>query len=94
LKVWDAIEKKMKDPELKLVTQSQMLSDDKDHVEGYSLYLNLIGLNGEIGAVAGYVAGTSNYGPTETAIALLDLERQLQAVQRVQEPDGEGSAGI
>jgi hypothetical protein len=76
------IDRKLKDVELKLVTESDMLSDDKYYPEQYQLYLNLIWLNGEIGTGAGDVAGTGDFGPTETSTALvLDLERQLQAVK-------------
>jgi hypothetical protein len=78
----DAIDKKMKAVELKLVTESDMLSDDKYYPEQYKLLLNLIWLNGEIGGGAGDVAGTGDYGPTETDTAMvLDQERQLQAAQ-------------
>jgi hypothetical protein len=46
------------------------------------LYLNLIWLNGELGGGAGDVAGSGDYGPTETANTLLfNLERELAAVQ-------------
>ena len=82
LRLVDTMDKKLKDVELKLVTESDMLSDDKYYVEQYGLYLNLIWLNGEVGTGAGDVAGTGDYGATETDTALvLDLERQLQAVQ-------------
>ncbi len=76
------IDRKLKDVELKLITESDMMSDDKYYPEQYQLYMNLIWLNGEIGTGAGDVAGTGDYGPTETDTALvLDLERQLQAVK-------------
>ena len=82
LRLLDSMNKKLKDVELKLVTESDMLSDDKYYVEQYALYLNLIWLNGEIGTGAGDVAGTGDYGATETDTAMvLDLERQLQAAQ-------------
>lgn len=76
------IDKKMKAVELKLITESDMMSDDKYYPEQYQLYMNLIWLNGEIGNGAGDVAGSGDYGPTETDTALvLDLERQLEAVK-------------
>jgi hypothetical protein len=82
LKAMDAIDQKMKAVELNLVTESDMLSDDKYYPEQYKLLLNLIWLNGEIGGGAGDVAGTGDYGATETDTAMvLDLERQLQTVQ-------------
>ena len=68
--------------EYKLITRADALSDDKYFQTAYNLYQNFIWLNGEIGTGAGDVAGSADYGPTETAIGLvLDLERQLQAVQ-------------
>ena len=82
LKAMDDIDKKMKAVELKLITESDMMSDDKYYPEQYKLYMNLIWLSGEIGTGAGDVAGNGDYGPTETDTALvLDLERQLQAVK-------------
>src|SRR6202012_4917750 len=57
-------------------------SDDKYYPEQYKLLLNLICLGGEIGGGAGEVAGTGDFGPTETDTArVLDQERQLQTVQ-------------
>ena len=82
LKAMDAIDRKMQDVEYKLISRFDALSDDKYFVGAYKLYLNFIWLNGEIGSGAGDVAGSGDYGPTETSIGLvLDLERQLQAVQ-------------
>jgi len=78
----DSINQKLKDVEYKLITRADALSDDKYFQTAYNLYQNFIWLNGEIGTGAGDVAGSADYGPTETAIGLvLDLERQLQAVQ-------------
>jgi hypothetical protein len=82
LKAMDTIDKKMKAVELNLVTESEMLSDDKYFPEQDKLYLTLVWLNGEIGGGGGDVAGTGDYGATETDTALvLDLEKQLQTVQ-------------
>ena len=82
LKAMDAIDKKMKAVELNLVTESEMLSDDKYFPEQDKLYLTLIWLNGEIGGGGGDVSGTADYGATETDVSLvLEQERQLQSVQ-------------
>jgi hypothetical protein len=82
LKALDSINQKLQEVEYKLITRADALSDDKYFQTAYNLYQNLIWLNGEIGTGAGDVAGSADYGPTETAIGLvLDLERQLQAVQ-------------
>jgi hypothetical protein len=82
LKAMDAIDKKMQDVEYKLISRADALSDDKYFITQYQLYMNLLWLSGEIGGGAGDVAGSGDYGPTETGTALvLDLEKQLQAVQ-------------
>jgi hypothetical protein len=65
-----------------LITRADALSDDKYFQTADKLYLNLIWLNGEIGTGGGDVAGTADYGPTETAVGLvLGLEKELQGVQ-------------
>jgi hypothetical protein len=82
VKSMDAIDRKLQDVEFKIISQAEALSDDKYFQTAYRIYLNLIWLNGEIGTGAGDVAGSADYGPTETSVGLvLDLERQLGAVQ-------------
>lgn len=81
-KALDAINQKLKEVEYKLITRADALSDDKYFQTAYNLYQNFIWLNGEIGTGAGDVAGSADYGPTETALGLVfDLEKQLKAVQ-------------
>ena len=76
------IDKKLKDVELRLLSESEMLSDDKYYVEAYKLYLNFIWLGQEIGGGGGDTAGSADYGPTETQTQLvLDLEKQLAEAQ-------------
>ena len=76
------IDRKMQDVEYKMITRADALSDDKYFPTAYHIYMNLIWLNGEMGTGAGDVAGTADFGPTETGIGLvLDLERQLDAVK-------------
>ena len=82
LKAMDDIDKKMQAVEYQLITRADALSDDKYFQTADKLYLNLIWLNGEIGTGAGDVAGTADYGATETAVGLvLGLEKELQNVQ-------------
>jgi hypothetical protein len=82
LQAMKAIDQKMQDVEYQLISRAESLSDDKYFQTAYKLYLNFIWMNGEIGTGGGDVAGTADYGPTETAVGLvLDLENQLQAVQ-------------
>jgi photosystem II stability/assembly factor-like uncharacterized protein len=78
----NAIDKKMQDVEYQLISRSDALSDDKYYVTQYKLYLQLIWLNGEIGTGAGDVAGTGDYGPTETSLGLVfGLEKELEKVK-------------
>ncbi len=82
LKAMDAIDQKLQDVEFKIISRAEALSDDKYFQTAYKIYLNLIWLNGEIGTGAGDVAGSADYGPTETAQSLVfELEHQLSAVQ-------------
>jgi photosystem II stability/assembly factor-like uncharacterized protein len=82
LKAIDDLDKKMQAVEYQLITRADALSDDKYFQTADKLYLNLIWLNGEIGTGGGDVAGTADYGPTETAVGLvLGLEKELQGVQ-------------
>jgi len=81
LKAIAAIDQKMQAVEYQLITRAEALSDDKYFQTAYKIYMNFIWLNGELGSGGGDVAGSADYGPTETGQALvLDLERQLAAV--------------
>jgi len=82
LKHIDAIDQKLQDVEFQCISRAEALSDDKYFQTAYKLYLNLIWLNGEIGTGAGDVAGTADYGITETATGLVvNLETQLKKTQ-------------
>jgi hypothetical protein len=50
------LDKKMMDVELRLLSRSDMDSDDKYYVEPYRIYMSLIWLNGEVNSGAGCVA--------------------------------------
>jgi hypothetical protein len=77
-----ALDKKMMDVELLLLTRSDMNSDDKYYVEPYRVYMNLIWLNGELGNGAGDVAGGSDERPTDASMAWLsDIEKDLGAAR-------------
>ena len=77
-----ALDKKMLDIELKLVSRTELHSDDKWYVEPYGVYLNLIWLAGEVGTGAGDVAGGAEFLPTEASLATLAmLEQQLAAAR-------------
>jgi photosystem II stability/assembly factor-like uncharacterized protein len=82
LKAMDALDRKMQDVEYKLITREDALSDDKYFTSQYKLYLQLIWLGAEIGTGGGDVAGSADYGPTETSIGLVfGLEKELDAVR-------------
>jgi hypothetical protein len=78
LKIVEEMDKKLQSVELKLVTPSQINSDDKYFVEADKVYLNLIWLNAEGGPGGGDVAGGADFAPTDTALDLLKtIETEL-----------------
>jgi hypothetical protein len=78
LKIVEEMDKKLQVVEFKLVTPSQVNSDDKYFVEADKVYLNLIWLNAEVGTGGGDVAGGADFAPTETALGLLQtIETEL-----------------
>jgi len=83
IKTLAAFDKRMQDIEYThLISRSEALSDDKYYVEHYRLYLNLIWTSQVIGLGGGDVAGSADYGPTETALGLVaDFEKEIGEVQ-------------
>jgi photosystem II stability/assembly factor-like uncharacterized protein len=78
LKTVEEMDKKLQTIEFKLVTPSQINSDDKYFVEADKVYLNLIWLNAEVGTGGGDVAGGADFAPTNTALDLLQtIETEL-----------------
>ncbi|HMD06403.1 MAG TPA: hypothetical protein VKH63_02645 [Candidatus Acidoferrum sp.] len=78
LKTVEEMDKKLQTIEFKLVTPSQINSDDKYFVEADKVYLNLIWLNAEVGTGGGDVAGGADFAPTDTALDLLQtIEAEL-----------------
>jgi hypothetical protein len=72
------LDKRMFGVELKLLSRSDMDSDDKYYVEPFSPYMALIWLNGTVGTGAGDVAGGADDAPTDASLAwLADIEKQL-----------------
>jgi hypothetical protein len=73
-----ALEKRMLDVELQLLSRSDLQSDDKYFVEAYKIYLNLLWLSGAVGSGAGDEAGGADYRPTDAQAAVLDaIEKDL-----------------
>jgi hypothetical protein len=70
------------DVELKLVSRSEMLSDDKYFPEAYKVYMNLIWLSGGVGMGASDEAGSIDYRPTDTQMQVLQvIEKDLAAAR-------------
>ena len=68
--------------EMRLLSRTDLHSDDKWYVEAYKVYMNLIWLNGVVGNGAGDVAGGAEYHPTDAALAVLDsIETDLAAAK-------------
>ena len=77
-----ALDQKMLDVELLLLSRTDLHSDDKWYVEKYKIYMNLIWLAGEVGTGAGDVAGGAEFRPTDASMAtLVELERDLAAAR-------------
>jgi hypothetical protein len=76
----NAFDKKLLDVELRLVSRSDMHSDDKSYIEPFQLYQNLAWLYGEIGFGAGDVQGGPEFRPTDASVAVFaGYERELAA---------------
>jgi len=77
-----ALDAKLLGVELRLLTRSDLNSDDKYYVEAYKVYLNLIWLAGEVGTGAGDVAGGADSRPTDTSLEVLAaIEKDLEAAK-------------
>jgi len=80
IKALNDLNKSILDVELKLVSRSEMLSDDKYFPEAYKVYMNLIWLSGGVGMGASDEAGSIDYRPTDTQMQVLQLiEKDLSA---------------
>ena len=76
------LNKTIVDTELKLVSRSEMLSDDKYFPEAYKVYMNLIWLSGGVGQGASDEAGSIDYKPTETQAQVLQaIEKDLASAK-------------
>ena len=76
------LDKKLMDVELRILSRSDLNTDDKWYVEPTKLYLTLIWLSGEIGTGAGDVAGGADFRPTEASMATLaSVEKELAATK-------------
>ena len=68
--------------ENRLVSRSEIHSDDKYFPEAYKVYMNLIWLSGGVGQGASDEAGSIDYKPTDTQMQVLDvIEKELAAAK-------------
>jgi photosystem II stability/assembly factor-like uncharacterized protein len=67
---------KLMDVELRLLSRTEMHSDDKWYVEAYRVYLNLVWLAGDVGTGASDLAGGAEYRPTDQSRATFEMLRQ------------------
>ncbi|MGB2645093.1 MAG: hypothetical protein WBG02_05225 [Candidatus Acidiferrum sp.] len=79
LKTVEAMDKKLRAVEIKLVAPEQLNSDDKYFVDADKVYLNLIWLNAEVGTGGGDVAGGADFAPTDTEAELLKTQEEALA---------------
>jgi hypothetical protein len=71
-------DQRMQDVEYELLSKDLAASDDKTYISAYKVYYDLLWLNGEVGSGAGDVAGSGDYGPTDTSPQLLaGIEKDL-----------------
>jgi hypothetical protein len=78
VKALTGFDRKALDVELRLLSRSDLHSDDKWYVEAYKVYLNLLWFFGDVGLGASDVAGGAEYRPTEQAVQIFDmLEKEL-----------------
>jgi photosystem II stability/assembly factor-like uncharacterized protein len=76
------LDKKIWDVEVKLVSRSEVHSDDKYFPEAYKVYMNLIWLSGGVGQGASDEAGSIDYKPTDTQMQVLDvIEKELASAK-------------
>ena len=81
-KALTALNAQILDVEMKLVSRSEMLSDDKYFPEAYKVYMNLIWLSGGVGMGASDEAGSIDYRPTDTQMKVLEaIEKDLAAAK-------------
>ena len=82
VKSLQTLDKAIWDVEMKLVSRSEIHSDDKYFPEAYKVYMNLIWLSGGVGQGASDEAGSIDYKPTDTQMQVLDvIEKELAAAK-------------
>ena len=76
------LDKAIWDVENRLVSRSEVHSDDKYFPEAYKVYMNLIWLSGGVGQGASDEAGSIDYKPTDTQMQVLEfIEKELASAK-------------
>jgi photosystem II stability/assembly factor-like uncharacterized protein len=76
------LDKAIWDVQEKLVSRSEVHSDDKYFPEAYKVYMNLIWLSGGVGQGASDEAGSIDYKPTDTQMQVLEvIEKDLASAK-------------
>lgn len=76
------LDQKLMDVELRLLSRTELHSDDKWYAEAYKVYLNLVWLAGDVGTGASDLAGGAEYRPTDQSVSTFEMLRQeLEAAQ-------------
>ena len=74
------LDRKLMDVELRLLSRTELHTDDKWYVEAYKVNLNLVWLSGDVGTGASDLAGGADYRPTDASVTIFEmLEQELEA---------------
>jgi hypothetical protein len=84
LKAIKDLEAKIWTTENRLVSRSEIHSDDKYFPEAYKVYMNLIWLSGGVGQGASDEAGSIDYKPTDTQMQVLEVIEKELAVAKAE----------
>jgi photosystem II stability/assembly factor-like uncharacterized protein len=77
------LDQKLMATELKMLSRTDLHSDDKWYVESYKPYMQLIWLLGEVGPGGGDVQGGADHRPTDASLAwIANIEQELAVVRR------------
>ena len=89
-----AMNDKLMNVELMLISRENLNSDDKYFVNADKVYLNLIWLYAEVGTGGGDVAGGADYKPTNTSLEVLRMiEKDLDAGKKAYDAFMQGDLG-
>ncbi|MGH9394067.1 MAG: hypothetical protein ACRD1E_07845, partial [Terriglobales bacterium] len=82
IRAMDQLDRSILEIEHQLVTEADMLTDDKHFPVAYKVYMNLIWTSGAVGQGASDEAGGLDYKPTQTQVQVVaQIERSLAAAK-------------